>query len=134
MAESALRYVLSQDVATVIPGLRSVGEVDIAAKTGNNYTRLTVEEQRRFKVSLKDYCRDCGACLPCPQKINIPAVLRFHTLHKAYDLGDWAKKLYSGLADKADKCNACGQCEPKCPYKLPIQNKLKKTHQDLKYP
>ena len=134
IVEKALRYVLSQDVATVIPGLRSIIEVETAAKTGNSYVGLTEEEKRRFSFTLGNYCRDCGACLPCPQKINIPATLRFHSFNEAYGLKDWAKKLYSGLADKANKCNACGQCEPKCPYKLPIQNKLKKTHRDLKYP
>ena len=133
MADSALRYVLSQDVAAVIPGLRSINEVDAAAKTGNNYKGLTAEE-KRFSFNLYNYCRDCGLCMPCPQNVNIPAALRFHNLHEAYGLKEWAKKLYSGLEIKADRCNGCGDCESKCPYNLPIQNKLKKTHRDLKYP
>jgi len=134
MAESALCYVLSQDVSTVIPGLRSINEVDAAAKTGNNYAGLTTEEKRRFSFDLGDYCRDCGLCMPCTQNVNIPAALRFHNLHEAYGLKEWAKKLYRGLESKADRCNGCGDCETKCPYNLPIQNKLKKTHRDLKYP
>lgn len=131
MAENALRYVLSQDVTTVIPGLRNLSEVDIAAKTGTNYVGLTAEEQKRFNFVLGDYCRDCGLCMPCPQNINIPAILRFHNLLETYGLKEWAKKLYCGLEVKADRCSGCQECEPKCPYNLPIQRNLQKSHQDM---
>jgi predicted aldo/keto reductase-like oxidoreductase len=128
----ALRYVLSQNVAAVVPGLRSVGEVETAVQTGNQYNRLTVQEQKRFNFDLdENTCRDCGQCMPCPQNINIAALLRFHTLYEAYGLKAWAKKLYSGLEVKANRCNGCGVCEPKCPYKLPIQNKLQKAQHEL---
>ena len=129
---SALRYVLSHDVAVVIPGLRSVSEVETAAKAGKQYIGLTVEEQEHFSFNLgTDYCRDCGQCMPCPENINIPAVLRFHTLYENYSLKAWAKKLYCGLEVKADKCNGCGECEGKCPYKLSITHMLKKAQVEL---
>ena len=125
---SALKYVLSQDISVVIPGLRSISEVELAAKVGRQFKGLTPEELERFSFELgKGYCRDCGLCLPCPEKINIPAILRFQTLHETYGLKEWAKKLYSGLDVKADQCTSCGDCESKCPYKVPILNKLKKS-------
>ena len=131
MVNSALRYDLSQDISVVIPGLRSLAEVENAVKTGNNYTGLSKEEQQRFFIYLCDYCRDCGLCLPCSQNINIPAMLHFHDFHAKFGLKAWAKKLYGGLEVTADKCNGCSLCEPKCPYKLPIQKKLKILHQEL---
>jgi len=123
---SLLGFDLSQDISTVIAGVKSVEEVDAAAKAGNNYTGLSVDEQRRFKPDLCNYCRDCGACLPCPENINIPVVLRFHMFGEVYGLKEWASKLYSGLEVKADRCSGCGECEKKCPYHLPIQAKLQK--------
>jgi hypothetical protein len=132
MVRSALRYVLSQDISVVIPGLRSLSEVEVAAKVGNEYSKLSTEEKQRFSINLGDYCRDCGQCLPCLNNVNIPAVLRFHSFHQAYGLKNWAKKLYSGLEVKATKCSSCGECEAKCPYKLPIKNKLRKAHHDLR--
>jgi predicted aldo/keto reductase-like oxidoreductase len=132
MVKSALRYVLSQDVAAVIPGLKSVSEVETAVKTGEQYAELTAEEQEHFNFNLgASYCRDCGQCLPCPQNLNIAAILRFHTLYGGYGLKAWAKKLYSGLEVKADKCTGCGECEDKCSYKLFIPNMLKKAHLEL---
>ena len=128
---SALRYVLSQDISVVIPGLRSIGEVETAAKAGQQYKGITPKEHERFSFNLVDHCRDCSQCMPCPEKINIPAVLRFHSFYETYGLKDWAKKLYTGLEDKADKCTNCGQCKEKCPYKVPIEKKLMKTHCDL---
>jgi uncharacterized protein len=130
---SLLRFVLSQDVAVVIPGLRSIGEVEAAAKTGEKYTGLTVEEQTRFTFELGNYCRDCGACMHCPQNINIPAVLRFQMFHDVYGLESWAKKLYSGLEIKANKCTECKECTPKCPCNLPIHEKLRKAHRSLTF-
>lgn len=132
MASSALRYVLSEDVSVTIPGLRSVSEVQTAAKVGKNYRGLTDEEKKRFNFSLgEQYCRDCGLCSGCPEKVNIAAVLRFESFYSVYGLENWAKKLYGGLEVKADKCTSCGQCEPKCPYKLPIQKMLKTAHKKL---
>lgn len=132
MASAALRYVLSQDIAVTIPGLRSVEEVDIAAKIGKEFTRLSNQEKAQFQVQLGDlYCRDCGLCMPCPQNIDIAAILRFQTLSNAYDLRSWASKLYGGLEVKADKCNECELCQEKCPYQLPIISMLKKVKEDL---
>ncbi len=128
---SALRFVLSQDVSVVIPGLRSVSQVEVAAKTGDEYRGLTLEELQRFSFTLGDYCRDCGLCMPCHEGVNVPAILRFQMLYERYGLREWAKKLYSGLDTKADKCTGCGECEPKCPYKLPIKDKLRKALKEL---
>jgi len=122
---SALRYVLSQEIATVIPGLRSIHEVEVATEVGNNYHGLTAEEQKRFSFNLEGYCHDCSLCMPCPQKINIPAVLRFHDFYEVFGLREWAKKCYGGLEVKVDKCTGCGECEARCPYKLLICEMLK---------
>ncbi|MFX1537544.1 MAG: 4Fe-4S dicluster domain-containing protein [Promethearchaeota archaeon] len=38
---------------------------------------------------------------------------------------NWAKKLYKGLEINVTECTECGECEPKCPYNLPIMYMLK---------
>jgi predicted aldo/keto reductase-like oxidoreductase len=133
MVRSALNFVLSQDVSVVVTGFKSVEEVEAAAQVGNEYKGLTEAEKSRFSVQFDGkYCRDCGLCLPCPQNIDIAAALRFYTLYAAYGLKNWAKKLYNGLEVNAAECTECGECEPKCPYNLPIMSMLKDTHAYLK--
>lgn len=132
MVHTALRFVMSQDISVVIPGLRSVEEVELAAKVGNEYKGLTAKEKAGYRVQFKkNYCRDCGVCLPCPQNLNVPAILRFQMLSETYGLENWAQKLYKGLEVKAENCTECSECEPRCPYKLPIMNMLRKTNKDF---
>ena len=122
---NALRFILAQDISTVVPGCKGIKEVEVAAKVGEEFKGLTPEEENLFNVNLgKYYCRDCGLCLPCPRKLSIPAMLRFYDLYKIYNLKDWAKELYSGLEVKADECDNCGICEPKCPHHIPIRKCL----------
>ncbi len=132
MVSSALRYVLSQNVTVTIPGLRSIPEVETAANIGENYSGLTESEKKRFSFELgTQCCRDCGLCMPCPQKANVPATLRFESFYSIYGLKNWAKKLYGGLEVKADKCTGCGECDSKCPYNLPVTKLLKEAHEKL---
>ncbi len=128
---SLIGFDLSQDISTVIAGVKSLKEVDAAAKAGYIYSGLLNEEKRRFNPDLGNYCRDCGACLPCLEKVNIPAVLRFQLFAEGYGLKDWAAKLYGGLEVKVDRCSGCGECESKCPYQLPIERKLCAAHRNL---
>lgn len=126
MVRNALNFALSQDVSVVLTGFKSIEEVETAAQVGNEYRQLTEAEKRQFSIQFDGkHCRDCGLCLPCPQNIDIAAVLRFHALSKTYGLKNWAKKLYNGLDVNATECTECGECEPKCPYNLPIMSMLK---------
>jgi len=132
IVHNALRFVLSQDVSLVVTGFKSIEEVETAAKIGNDYRGLTSDEKNRFSAQFdKNYCRDCGLCLPCPQNLDVAAILRFHSLSTTYKLNNWAKKLYSGLEVDVTKCTECGECEPKCPYYLPIISMLQKAQMDL---
>ena len=133
MAQNALRFILSQDISVTIPGMRSIREVEINSQVGNEFKDLKSDEKQHFEVQLgNDYCRDCGLCLPCPKKIDIASILRFYTLYSAYNLKNWARKLYGGLETKADSCNECGECESRCPYGLSISEMLKRANKDLK--
>jgi predicted aldo/keto reductase-like oxidoreductase len=128
MVRKALSFILSQDVCVAVTGFKSVREVEIAVEVGENYSGLTNEEHGHFFAQFdKNCCRDCGLCLPCPENLDIAALLRFHMLYTSYNLKEWTKKLYNGLKVDATKCTKCGECEPKCPYSLPIISMLEET-------
>lgn len=78
-----------------------------------------------------DFCRRCGYCLPCPQGIDIPSVFLFEGYYDRYELKGWAKERYAALSVKADACKTCGQCKERCPYSLPIPEKLAKAAKKL---
>ena len=132
MVSNALRFILAQDISVVIPGLRSIEEVETVAKVGQNYTKLTEVEKDTYRILLDtNHCRDCGFCLTCPKNLDIAAILRFHTLFADYGIRNWAKKLYNGLEVNVGDCIECGECEQQCPYNLPIINMLHHAQSDL---
>ena len=135
-ATLALRYVCSNpDVTVVIPGMAEVRELEQNLAASSNTEPLADEELKAMdKVREQlgtDFCRRCNYCAPCTVGINIPSVFLFAGYLQRYDLADWAKDRYSTLKVKASACIGCGKCEPRCPYHLPIREKLKKCAQDM---
>ncbi|ARV61163.1 oxidoreductase [Nostocales cyanobacterium HT-58-2] len=110
-------------------------------------TELTPEEITVFqrlenhqKVSLgPDKCSQCYECLPCPENINIPEVLRLRNLAIAYDMTDFGQYRYRMFENaghwfpgmKASRCTECGECLPRCPENLAIPELLQDAHHKL---
>ena len=135
-ATLALRYVCSNpDVTVVIPGMADIREIDENMAACSNTEPLTEDELKAMdKVREQlgtDFCRRCNYCAPCTVGINIPSVFLFAGYLQRYDLADWAKERYSTLKVKASACIGCGKCEPRCPYHLPIREKLKVCARDM---
>ena len=89
--------------------------------------------------SVSGSCTYCSDCLPCPEDINIPEILRFRNLLEGYDMKDYGTYRYNMLGGKghwfpgrfASACTECGDCLPKCPEKLDIPALLMQTHDQL---
>jgi len=133
-ARRALRFVLAHDVATMVPGLRSPREVEYAVAVAERFRMLTEREKEQYKFGQmppEPFCRECGLCVPCPEGINIPAVLRFEKYADFYGLRAYAKEQYQRLNTKADGCTRCGECVKKCPYHLDVISMIEGTHKAL---
>lgn len=127
----ALRYTLSQAVDIAIPGMGSVAEVEENVWLAGAFRPLTEAEYeslvREVQALGREVCRQCGYCLPCPQGINIREVFRLEGMYDRYERKREAQALYRKLTVLPDACAGCGECEKRCPYDLPIRDKLQRA-------
>lgn len=129
-AELALRFIYTNpDISVVIPGMFDVKEIEQNLASCENTEPLSEAEQDAIKKIREDlgnnFCRRCNYCAPCTVGINIPGVFLFQGYLDRYGLEDWARARYATIPVKASACIACGACESRCPYNLPIREMLK---------
>ena len=109
-------------------------------------TKISSDKEERIRLKMdsrlnevNSLCTLCNECLPCPEEINIPEVLRFRNLLEAYDMKDYGNFRYNMFEGEghwfpgnfASKCTECGDCLPRCPEKLEIPKLLFDTHERL---
>ena len=116
-----LHYVLSQPVATVVPGPKNADEMRATLR----YLEATDEEKAYGEVSanihelLAGQCTYCQHCLPCPEEIGIPWII-WH-LDQVQSRGiDVIREWYAKFPVKASACVECGECLERCPFDVDI--------------
>ena len=146
--ELSYRFLLSdRRITTLSIGAANPQELLTPLQVADRDYPLTTQEQAIFhKLELHrtaalntDLCRQCYQCLPCPENINIPEILRLRNLTVAYDMTDYGQYRYRMLENaghwfpgkKGDRCTSCGDCLSRCPEKLDIPKLLKDSHQRL---
>lgn len=142
------RFLLSNPrITTLSIGAANPEELDYPLQVSDQIYPLTEEELNCFKQLQQqlethlstDLCHQCYQCLPCPETINIPEILRLRNLSIAYNMDNFGQYRYRMLENaghwfpgkKGDKCTECGDCLPRCPQNLDIPLLLKDTHQRL---
>jgi predicted aldo/keto reductase-like oxidoreductase len=145
------RWLLSQPgITTLSTGPACPEELDVLTELAHRTDPLTPSEtdalarlDQRLAAALgTDLCRQCYECLPCPETIYIPEVLRLRNLTLAYDMqafGEYRYRMFENAGHwfpghKANRCTDCGDCLPRCPENLDIPALLRDTHNRLKGP
>ncbi len=120
-----INYALEQKgVSSIFVGVKTVDELMESLK----YCKATDAEKDYAEVlrnapqhSFRGQCTYCGHCAPCTSEIDIASVIKFFDLAKNHDkVPDSIKEHYNNLKYNATDCIACGDCEERCPFKVPI--------------
>ena len=83
-------------------------------------------EMERIRAEIgTSVCRRCDYCQPCPAAISISTVMHFPTLFRKLPPERLLARGGEGRHVEAiAACQGCGVCETRCPYRLPIRDRL----------
>ena len=114
--------------------LESLGYLD-AGEEERDYSAVISE----YQGSMKGNCVYCSHCQPCPMEIDIAAVNKYLDIAAqdeknirplGPDAGrndSTAAANYRALKHRAPECSACGSCEERCPFSVPVIQNMKKA-------
>lgn len=120
-----IQYALDRPaVISCIPGVRNISDINAAMAFYN-----TSREERDYsavftagKQDMEGVCIYCNHCQPCPYGIDIASVSKYYDLAKSGDA--LAKDHYFKLNRTARDCARCGECEPRCPFHVNIEDRM----------
>jgi len=143
-ATLAFKYLFQFPDIVIIPGIQHPREFDEIVRiyeAPHEITAAEKAEMQRIKNELGTrFCRRCDYCQPCSQEIPISMLMTFPSFVRRLPT-DWylEREFFTQAIEKAANCSRCGECEPRCPYNLPIMEmvaehyklyeEIKKKHQ-----
>ncbi|MGC6483134.1 MAG: aldo/keto reductase [Synechococcus sp.] len=146
----AYRFLLSAGISTLTLGANQATDLQLARQLASADQPLHTSEQqaigqlrarRSERLGLTE-CGQCQACLPCPNAVPIPELLRLRNLRLGHDLQGYCEERYNLIgraghwweSHDASACADCRACLPRCPHQLPIPTLLAETHALLSAP
>jgi hypothetical protein len=135
MIDASLRYVAGYPGVTsalngitladhAVQGVKAIARGPLPGGVGEQLVARLGELYN--SVNPRHLCTACGYCGQCPQGIEIPEVLDLYTGMLVPSLAQAARKAWDArIASDASRyapatCTRCGQCEAKCPNKIPV--------------
>jgi predicted aldo/keto reductase-like oxidoreductase len=157
MPDWALQFLWNQpEVSVVLSGMSTLQQVIENVESANNSGIGILSDDDLATISglRKAYekytyvpCTSCGYCLPCPNDVGIPGVLRL--LNEVYYWGEQGKQRISYFYNNMTKtkeeiktkkengdeyegaavlCIQCGECLDKCPQQIEIPEMMLKAN------
>lgn len=124
-----IHYALTRPaVASILVGYDSVAHVDAAVA----YETADAEEKDYASVlahaphhAASGQCTYCGHCAPCPAGIDIAMVNKLYDLAAMQpDVPAAVQGHYDALSKHASDCIGCRGCEKRCPFGVPVVERM----------
>ncbi|MGD0015210.1 MAG: aldo/keto reductase [Bryobacteraceae bacterium] len=146
-ADRALQWLWDQPAVTmVLSGMSTMEQVEqnlvSAARSRPNSLpeteRVLYLHAKAAYEGLKPIpCTQCKYCLPCPNGVDVPRNFELYNDTVIYGHTEKTQRTYRMFfpaENHADRCQRCGECEPKCPQNIPIMEWLPKVEARLGTP
>ncbi|MCQ2298685.1 MAG: aldo/keto reductase [Bacteroidales bacterium] len=111
-----------------------VGSREIQHLIDDLHYLVATEEEKDYSSALNKggqvaeaECTYCGHCTPCPAGIDIAKVNELLDIAKNGKATDKTRAEYEALEHHASECTACGACESRCPFGVPVREKMKEA-------
>lgn len=122
-----LGYALAKPcVATAVCGACTIEELKAdlaylhASETEKDYSVCAAAEAKG-----DGNCTYCNHCSPCPVGIDIAKVNRLLDEAKKHkEIPAEVMKEYKAMEHKAGECRDCGACESRCPFDVPVRERM----------
>ena len=127
-----IHYALTRPgVCSILCGYDTAEQVDEAL----SYETATDEDKDYASViasaplhASRGQCTYCGHCSPCPMEIDIAMVNKFYDLAVSQpEVPESVRAHYKSLGHTASECIGCRGCEERCPFEVPVAERMEKT-------
>ncbi len=139
----ALRWLWNKpEVSVVLSGMGTLQQVkeNVASAGASGVGTMTEAELQLIARARDAYgalnpipCTGCGYCMPCPSGVDIPRNLQLYNNSLVFkgNTKGLNRNLYNDMpaGKRAEACTQCGECEEKCPQKIPIRQWLPRVHE-----
>ncbi|MFH1744524.1 MAG: aldo/keto reductase [bacterium] len=121
----------NKNVDTLLMGMKSYEDLSANMEACcQNYAQASPEGlDEMIRYAKANECSSCGACDACPNGVAVCDILRFDHYRERGEQ-DLALASYRELhpAQRADRCQDCGQCSEVCPIRLDVPARLRQAH------
>ncbi len=142
-AEWSLQWLWNQpEVSLVLSGMSTLEQVKenviSASRSGvgsllENELDLVSSVKKTYEEFALIPCTNCGYCIPCPEGVDIPRILKIYNDGIMYDKVKNAAEDYNMWVPEENKgnlCVVCRECEEKCPQDIPIADWMARIHKE----